>query len=214
MRRSTSPVRSRSFPLQVDPAPSIPSPQALDRLRPQADDLIEPDIARLVTSSIDGFSTRLLRVHYRAWPPLPSSVFLRLLRLPLSDLPLFMEMKKRDLAAERATIWRRSRRTSASRRERSKASSAETLGRRRKKPQSDLLSMFPEAGWRGPVDRMTRSSASASVPPGRARHGDGHPRNALCLFGPPSGPASSDRGRDPLHHPYGSGGALAPGRRR
>ena len=56
--------------------------------------LIEPDIAQLVNELIDGFiddgscefTTALAE-------PLPSSVFLRLLGLPVSELAMFLKMK-------------------------------------------------------------------------------------------------------------------------
>ena len=83
------------IPLQVDPPEHSKYRKLLDPIfAPKRMNLIEPDIARLVNEFIDGFiddgscefTTALAE-------PLPSSVFLRLLGLPLSELAMFLRMK-------------------------------------------------------------------------------------------------------------------------
>ena len=142
------------IPLQVDPPEHSKYRKLLDPIfAPKRMNLIEPDIARLVNELIDGFvddgscefTTALAE-------PLPSSVFLRLLGLPLSDLPLFMEMKNGILRPEGDDLEeiQANQRVTAGKIE---GFFAETLADRRKKPQSDLLSMFAEAEVGG--DRLT-----------------------------------------------------------
>src|SRR5580698_1530531 len=83
------------IPLQVDPPEHSKYRKLLDPIfAPKRMNLIEPDIARMVNELIDGFvddgscefTTALAE-------PLPSSVFLRLLGLPVSDLAMFLKMK-------------------------------------------------------------------------------------------------------------------------
>jgi cytochrome P450 len=115
--------------------------------------LIEPDISRLVNELIDGFidhgscefTTALAE-------PLPSSVFLRLLGLPVSELAMFLEMKNGILrpAGNDLEEIQAQQRINAREVERF---FAETLADRRKKPQEDLLSMFASAEVGG--DKLT-----------------------------------------------------------
>jgi cytochrome P450 len=139
---------------QVDPPEHSKYRKLLDPIfAPKRMNLIEPDIARLVNELIDGFvddgscefTTALAE-------PLPSSVFLRLLGLPLSDLPLFMEMKNgilRPAGDDLETIQANQRVTAAE----IERFFAEALADRRKKPQDDILSMFAGAEVGG--DRLT-----------------------------------------------------------
>jgi cytochrome P450 len=131
------------IPLQVDPPEHAKYRKLLDPIfAPKRMNLIEPDIAKLVNEFIDGFiddgscefTTALAE-------PLPSSVFLRLLGLPTSDLALFLEMKNGILrpAGNDLEEIQANQRVNAAEVERF---FAETLAERRKKPQSDLLSMF------------------------------------------------------------------------
>jgi cytochrome P450 len=142
------------IPLQVDPPEHSKYRKLLDPIfAPKRMNLIEPDIARLVNELIDGFvddgscefTTALAE-------PLPSSVFLRLLGLPLSDLPLFMEMKNGILrpAGDGLEEIQANQRVTAGRIE---GFFAEALADRRKKPQDDLLSMFAAVEVGG--DRLT-----------------------------------------------------------
>jgi cytochrome P450 len=142
------------IPLQVDPPEHAKYRKLLDPIfAPKRMNLIEPDIARLVNEFIDGFidegscefTTALAE-------PLPSSVFLQLLGLPTSDLPLFLEMKNGILRPAGADLeeLQANQRVNAAEVERF---FAETLAERRKKPQSDLLSMFASAEVGG--ERLT-----------------------------------------------------------
>jgi cytochrome P450 len=142
------------IPLQVDPPEHAKYRKLLDPIfSPKRMNLIEPDIARLVNEFIDGFiddgscefTTALAE-------PLPSSVFLQLLGLPTSDLPLFLEMKNGILRPAGADLeeLQANQRVNAAEVERF---FAETLAERRKKPQSDLLSMFASAEVGG--ERLT-----------------------------------------------------------
>lgn len=142
------------IPLQVDPPEHAKYRKLLDPIfAPKRMNLIEPDIAKLVNEFMDGFiddgscefTTALAE-------PLPSSVFLRLLGLPTSDLPLFLQMKNGILrpAGNDLEEIQASQRVNAAEVERF---FAETLAERRKRPQSDLLSMFSTAEVGG--ERLT-----------------------------------------------------------
>jgi cytochrome P450 len=142
------------IPLQVDPPEHAKYRKLLDPIfAPKRMNLIEPDIARLVNELIDGFiddgscefTTALAE-------PLPSSVFLRLLGLPTSDLPLFLGMKNGILHPDGTDLdqIQAAQRVHAAEVERF---FAETLAERRKKPQEDLLSMFASAEVGG--ERLT-----------------------------------------------------------
>ena len=83
------------IPLQVDPPEHLKYRRLLDPIfAPRQINPLEPDIARLVNELIDGFADRG-RCDFAAEFAviLPSSVFLRLLGLPLSDLDTFLTMK-------------------------------------------------------------------------------------------------------------------------
>jgi cytochrome P450 len=142
------------IPLQVDPPEHSKYRKLLDPIfAPKRMNLIEPDIAQLVNEFIDGFiddgscefTTALAE-------PLPSSVFLRLLGLPVSELAMFLEMKNGILrpAGDDLEQVQAAQRVNAAEVERF---FAETLADRRKRPQEDLLSMFASAEVGG--DRLT-----------------------------------------------------------
>jgi cytochrome P450 len=142
------------IPLQVDPPEHSKYRKLLDPIfAPKRMNLIEPDIAQLVNELIDRFidegscefTTALAE-------PLPSSVFLRLLGLPVSDLQMFLGMKDGILRPAGADLEeiRAAQQVNAAEIERF---FGETLAERRKKPQDDLLSMFAAAEVGG--DRLT-----------------------------------------------------------
>ncbi|HUY67339.1 MAG TPA: cytochrome P450 [Acidimicrobiales bacterium] len=83
------------IPLQVDPPDHRKYRRLLDPIfAPRQMNLLEPDIARLVNERIDGFIGRgECEFADELAVPLPSSVFLRLVGLPLSQLDLFLTMK-------------------------------------------------------------------------------------------------------------------------
>jgi len=143
------------IPLQVDPPEHSKYRKLLDPIfAPKRMNLIEPDIAGLVNELIDGFvddgscefTTALAE-------PLPSSVFLRLLGLPLSDLPLFMEMKNGILRPEGGTDLEQIQANQRVTAKKIEDFFADALADRRRTPQDDLLSMFAEAEVGG--DRLT-----------------------------------------------------------
>ena len=83
------------IPLQVDPPEHSKYRKLLGPdFAPKRMNLIEPDIAQPGERAHRRLHRRrLVRVHHGAGRAPASSVFLRLLGMPLSDLPLFMEMK-------------------------------------------------------------------------------------------------------------------------
>ncbi len=83
------------IPLQVDPPDHRKYRRLLDPIfAPRQMNLLEPDIVRLVNERIDGFIDRgECEFADELAVPLPSSVFLRLVGLPLSQLDLFLSMK-------------------------------------------------------------------------------------------------------------------------
>ncbi len=83
------------IPLQVDPPDHRNYRRLLDPIfAPRQMNALEPDIARLVNERIDGFIDRgECDFAEELAVPLPSSVFLRLVGLPLSQLDMFLGMK-------------------------------------------------------------------------------------------------------------------------
>ncbi len=83
------------IPLQVDPPDHRNYRRLLDPIfAPRQMNALEPDIAALVNERIDGFIERgACDFADELAVPLPSSVFLRLVGLPLSQLDMFLEMK-------------------------------------------------------------------------------------------------------------------------
>jgi cytochrome P450 len=142
------------IPLQVDPPEHSKYRKLLDPIfAPKRMNLIEPDIAQLVNELMDAFiddgscefTTALAE-------PLPSSVFLRLLGLPVSELAMFLKMKDGILrpAGNDMDEIKANQRRNAGEVERF---FAETLADRRQRPQEDLLSMFATAEVGG--DKLT-----------------------------------------------------------
>jgi cytochrome P450 len=131
------------IPLQVDPPDHSKYRKLLDPIfAPKQMNLIEPDIARLVNELIDAFiDSGSCEFTTALAEPLPSSVFLQLLGLPLSDLDLFLGMKNGILRPAMSEIedMRAAQRASAAEIE---GYFTEALADRRRKPQDDLLSRF------------------------------------------------------------------------
>ncbi len=131
------------IPLQVDPPEHLKYRKLLDPIfAPKQMNAIEPDIARTVNELIDAliergsceFTTDLAE-------PLPSSVFLGLLGLPLSDLDMFLGMKNgilRPAGDDLPAMQASQRATAASIQD----YFAEAVADRKKKSQDDLLSRF------------------------------------------------------------------------
>jgi cytochrome P450 len=142
------------IPLQVDPPEHSKYRKLLDPIfAPKRMNLIEPDIAQLVNEFIDKFIDDGSCEFTTAFAePLPSSVFLRLLGLPVSELAMFLKMKDGILrpAGNDMEEIRANQRVNAGEVERF---FAETLADRRRQPQEDLLSMFAVAEVGG--DKLT-----------------------------------------------------------
>lgn len=131
------------IPLQVDPPEHSKYRKLLDPIfAPKQMNAIEPLIARMVNDLIDPLVERgSCELTTDLAEPLPSTVFLGLMGLPLSDLDMFLGMKNGILrpAFDDADAMRASQRTTAASIE---DYFAEAMAERRKKPQDDLLSRF------------------------------------------------------------------------
>jgi len=148
------------IPLQVDPPDHRKYRRLLDPIfAPRQMNALEPDIARLVNELIDGFIDRgRCEFADELAVPLPSSVFLRLVGLPLSQLDLFLSMKDGILRPSGADLEevRASQKVAARQIE---EYFAELVRERQKSPgsQDDLLSLFLSAevdGQRLSVDEI------------------------------------------------------------
>jgi len=134
------------IPLQVDPPDHRKYRRLLDPIfAPRRMNLLEPEITRLVNELIDGFIDNG-RCEFAAdfAIPLPSSVFLALVGLPLSDLEAFLEMKDgilRPVGNDLDEI-QASQKVAARRVE---DYFAEAVKDRKANPREDILSMFIDA---------------------------------------------------------------------
>lgn len=83
------------IPLQVDPPEHAKYRRLLDpEFSPRRVAEIEPDARRLVNGLIDRFADRgSCDFHEEFATPLPSTIFLRLMGLPQSDLPTFLQWR-------------------------------------------------------------------------------------------------------------------------
>ncbi len=83
------------IPLQVDPPEHAHYRRLLDpEFSPRRMAELEPDVRRLTGELLDGFATRgTCDFHAEYATPLPSTIFLRLLGLPQSDLPKFLQWR-------------------------------------------------------------------------------------------------------------------------
>ncbi|HMD45731.1 MAG TPA: cytochrome P450 [Acidimicrobiales bacterium] len=131
------------IPLQVDPPDHLKYRKLLDPLfAPRQMNKIEPDIARFVNELIDGFIDRgECDFATDLAVPLPSTVFLRLIGLPISELDLFLSMKDGILRPAGADLdeMKVSQKKAA---EQIESYFAAALDDRRRSRQDDLLSMF------------------------------------------------------------------------
>ena len=131
------------IPLQIDPPEHRKYRKLLDPIfAPKKMNVLEPDISAMVNGLIDDVIdqgrcefTSALSV------PLPSQVFLRLLGLPLSELPMFLEMKTGILHPPGADFdeMRVNQVRAATEVE---AYFAAALAERKKRPADDILSLF------------------------------------------------------------------------
>lgn len=83
------------IPLQIDPPKHVKYRRILDPLfAPRQMAALEGEVVDLVSSLMDGFASRgSCDFHEEFAVPLPCTVFLRLMGLPLEDLDLFLAMK-------------------------------------------------------------------------------------------------------------------------
>jgi cytochrome P450 len=148
------------IPLQVDPPDHRKYRRLLDPVfAPRQMNALEPDIARLVNERIDGFIDRgRCEFADELAVPLPSSVFLRLVGLPLSQLDLFLSMKDGILRPSGSDLdeIQASQRVAARQIE---EYFAEVVRERQKSPgnRDDVLSLFLSAeveGQRLTVDEI------------------------------------------------------------
>jgi cytochrome P450 len=134
------------IPLQVDPPEHRKYRRLLDPIfAPRFMNVLEPDITRWINERIDTFiDAGCCDFAADFAVPLPSSVFLRLVGLPLSELDMFLEMKDgilRPLGNDLDEI-KVNQQVAARRIE---EYFAEQITDRQKKPRDDLLSMFLSA---------------------------------------------------------------------
>ena len=134
------------IPLQVDPPDHRKYRRLLDPLfAPRKMNVLEPQVTKMVNELIDGFiDSGKCEFAADFAVPLPSSVFLALVGLPLSELDSFLAMKDGILRPSGNDLdeIKESQKVSARRIE---DYFAEALKDRKKSPQDDLLSMFLEA---------------------------------------------------------------------
>jgi cytochrome P450 len=134
------------IPLQVDPPDHRKYRRLLDPIfAPRRMNELEPEITRLVNELIDGFIDNG-KCEFAAdfAVPLPSSVFLALVGLPLADLDSFLEMKNgilRPVGADLDEI-QASQKVAARRIE---DYFAEAVKDRQARPRDDILSLFLDA---------------------------------------------------------------------
>jgi cytochrome P450 len=181
------------IPLQVDPPEHRKYRRLLDPIfAPRRMNVLEPDITRVVNERIDQFidSGRCdFATDFAV--PLPSSVFLALVGLPLSELDTFLAMKDGILrpTGDDLDEIKASQKAAARRIE---EYFAEAVKDRQKNRRDDLLSLFLDAEVDG--DRLTDGGDPGHllpVHPGRAGHGH---RLAGVLRGP-AGPAPRRAGQ-------------------
>ncbi len=134
------------IPLQVDPPEHRKYRRLLDPIfAPRRMNVLEPDITRLVNELIDRFiDSGSCEFAADFAIPLPSSVFLQLVGLPLSELDSFLAMKDgilrptgNDLDEIQASQKQAARRV--------EEYFADALKDRQRNRQDDLLSMFLDA---------------------------------------------------------------------
>jgi len=128
------------IPLSVDPPKHVKYRRILDPLfAPKHMALLDGEVAELVNQIMDGFTgTGTCDFHEEFAVPLPCTVFLRLMGLPLEDLDQFLEMKDGIIRPpgltqeEQAPTRQRTAETIY-------AYFEKTIAKRRKAPTDDLL---------------------------------------------------------------------------
>jgi cytochrome P450 len=140
------------IPLSVDPPKHVKYRRILDPLfAPKHMALLDGEVAELVNQIMDGFASRgTLDFHEEFAVPLPCTVFLRLMGLPLDDLAMFLEMKDGIIRPPGDTMEAQSptRKRTA---DNIYAYFEKTLAERRRAPTEDLLARI----MRSEVDGVT-----------------------------------------------------------
>jgi cytochrome P450 len=147
------------IPLQVNPPAHVKYRRLLDPLfAPKQVALLENDVRKLSNQLIDDFiDTGECEFNSAFAIPLPCTVFLRLLGLPLEDLDLFLELKDniiRPLGGSGAQDQEEFERIQAETGQRIYAYFNKVLDEREQQPRDDLLSGFLQAEVDG--HRLTR----------------------------------------------------------
>lgn len=142
------------IPLQIDPPDHVKFRRLLDPLfAPREMEKLEADVRALVTELIDAFVDRgACEFNAEVAIPLPCTVFLRLMGLPLEDLDLFLRFKDgiiRPAASDMAAGRAMARETG----QEIYAYFEEVIAKRRMQPEDDLLSGFIAAEIDG--ERLT-----------------------------------------------------------
>jgi cytochrome P450 len=143
------------IPLQIDPPEHVKYRRLLDPLfAPKQVALLENDVRKLSNQLIDDFIDAGECEFNSAFAiPLPCTVFLRLLGLPLEDLELFLEFKN-NIIRPGATDQAGFERIQAETGQRIYTYFDKVLDERQRQPRDDLLSGFLEAEVDG--HRLTR----------------------------------------------------------
>ncbi|MER3452366.1 MAG: cytochrome P450 [Acidimicrobiia bacterium] len=145
------------IPLQIDPPEHAKYRRLLDpEFSPKRMAEIEPDARALVNRIIDRFADRGdCDFHEEFATPLPSTVFLRLMGLPQSDLPLFLQWRDNTIRPDVAPGDLEA--AARIREETGHAITAyfeEAIAERRKRPDDGLLSRLVRAQIDGrPLDQ-------------------------------------------------------------
>ena len=140
------------IPLQIDPPDHVKFRRLLDPLfAPREMEKLEADVRALVVELIDGFvDAGTCEFNAAVAVPLPCTVFLRLMGLPLADLDLFLRFKDGIIRPDAATP--------AEGRAMAREIGTEiyayfetVIAERRRQPQDDMLSGFLSAEIDGEV---------------------------------------------------------------
>jgi cytochrome P450 len=147
------------IPLQINPPEHVKYRRLLDPLfAPKQVALLENDVRKLSNQLIDDFIDAGECEFNSAFAiPLPCTVFLRLLGLPLEDLDLFLELKDniiRPLGGSGAQDQEEFERIQAETGQRIYAYFEKVLDEREQQPRDDMLSGFLAADVDG--NRLTR----------------------------------------------------------
>jgi cytochrome P450 len=143
------------IPLQINPPEHVKYRRLLDPLfAPKQVALLEDDVRKLSNQLIDEFVDKGECEFNRDFAiPLPCTVFLRLLGLPLEELDLFLEFKD-NIIRPGAKDQKEMERIQAETGQRIYAYFDQVLDERERQPRDDLLSGFLEADVDG--HRLTR----------------------------------------------------------